>query len=108
MCSCSCPRFSSSGSRSCFCCGAALRFTMPSSRSIERAGKPNEHSRVPERSRRLMRHETVDIRTEDGTCPTHVLEPDGKGAWPGVVLFMDGHGVRPALLEIGERLAGGG
>jgi carboxymethylenebutenolidase len=55
-----------------------------------------------------MRHETVDIRTDDGTCPTHVFDPSDSGQWPGVVLFMDGHGVRPALFEIAERLAGGG
>lgn len=52
-------------------------------------------------------HETVDIRTPDGVCPTHVFEPD-RGPWPAVVLFMDGLGIRPALFEMAERLAAGG
>jgi carboxymethylenebutenolidase len=55
-----------------------------------------------------MRQETIAVRTDDGTCPTHLFEPDGRGPWPGVVMFMDGLGVRPALFEMAERLASGG
>jgi carboxymethylenebutenolidase len=55
-----------------------------------------------------MSHETVELRTADGLCPTHVFEPDGTGPWPGVVFFMDGIGVRPALFAIGDRLAANG
>jgi carboxymethylenebutenolidase len=50
----------------------------------------------------------VDIRTEDGTCPAHVFQPSGAGPWPGVLFFMDGIGIRPALFAIGERLASAG
>jgi len=53
-------------------------------------------------------HDTIDIRTADGTCPAHVFEPSGRGQWPGVIMYMDGMGVRPALFEIAERLASGG
>ena len=55
-----------------------------------------------------MPHQTIDIRTDDGVCPTHVFTTTGSGPWPGVLFFMDGLGVRPALFEIGERLAASG
>ncbi|HEV3286823.1 MAG TPA: dienelactone hydrolase family protein [Steroidobacteraceae bacterium] len=47
----------------------------------------------------------VSIRTRDGTCPAYVYPPPGGGPWPAVLVFMDGLGIRPAVLEIGERLA---
>src|SRR5262245_55558932 len=55
-----------------------------------------------------LSHHRIDIRTSDGTCPTHVFEPRGRGPWPAVIMYMDGMGVRPALFEIAERLAAGG
>lgn len=55
-----------------------------------------------------MPHQTIDIRTNDGVCPTHIFTSGGSGPWPGVLLFMDGLGVRPALFEIAERLAASG
>jgi len=45
------------------------------------------------------------IGTNDGTCPAYVYRPDENGPWPAVLVFMDGLGIRPAMLEIGERLA---
>ena len=50
----------------------------------------------------------IAIETADGTCPAYVYRPDGNGPWPGVLVFMDGLGIRPAMLEIGERLAASG
>lgn len=50
----------------------------------------------------------IDLRTDDGVCPAHVLHPDGDGPWPGVLMYMDGIGLRPALVAMGERLAAGG
>ena len=55
-----------------------------------------------------MRHETIDLRTTDGVCPTHLFEPAREASWPGLVMFMDGLGIRPALFEIAERLASNG
>ncbi|MBX5481220.1 MAG: dienelactone hydrolase family protein [Myxococcaceae bacterium] len=55
-----------------------------------------------------MARQRIEIRTEDGVCPAWELHPDGKGPLPGVILFMDGIGMRPALVEMGERLANGG
>jgi dienelactone hydrolase len=46
----------------------------------------------------------VEIKTKDGTCPSYVYLPVGRGPWPAVLVFMDGLGIRPAMLEIGERL----
>jgi carboxymethylenebutenolidase len=48
------------------------------------------------------------IRTVDGICPAHVYRPAGAGPWPAVLVFMDGLGIRPAVLELGERLATNG
>jgi carboxymethylenebutenolidase len=47
----------------------------------------------------------IEIRTKDGACPSYVYRPSGKGLWPGALVFMDGLGIRPAMLELGERLA---
>jgi carboxymethylenebutenolidase len=47
----------------------------------------------------------VEITTNDGVCPSYVYRPAGSGRWPAVLVFMDGLGIRPAMLEIGERLA---
>jgi carboxymethylenebutenolidase len=52
--------------------------------------------------------ERIEIRTEDGVCPIHVFHPAGRGPLPAVLLFMDGVGIRPALFEMGERLASAG
>ncbi|HTC54354.1 MAG TPA: dienelactone hydrolase family protein [Steroidobacteraceae bacterium] len=47
----------------------------------------------------------IDIKTRDGICPSYVYQPAGKGPWPAVLVFMDGLAIRPAMLELGERLA---
>jgi carboxymethylenebutenolidase len=47
----------------------------------------------------------IDLTTKDGTCPGYVYRPSGSGPWPAVLGFMDGLGIRPAMLEVGERLA---
>jgi len=50
-------------------------------------------------------HASVTIQTADGTAPAHVFRPAGDGPWPAVLVFMDALGIRPAMLELGERLA---
>src|SRR5271154_568246 len=47
----------------------------------------------------------VEIQTHDGVCPSYVYRPSGSGPWPAVLVFMDGVGIRPAMLELGERIA---
>jgi carboxymethylenebutenolidase len=46
--------------------------------------------------------ETIGIQTRDGVCPSYVYRPSAGSLWP---VFMDGLGIRPAMLEIGARLA---
>jgi carboxymethylenebutenolidase len=55
-----------------------------------------------------MAHEQVSIRTADGDCPTHVLIPEGEGPWPAVITYMDALGMRPAIVDVGRRLAENG
>jgi carboxymethylenebutenolidase len=50
----------------------------------------------------------ISIETKDGSCPAFVYRPDKNGPWPGVLVFMDGIGIRPEMLEVGERLATNG
>jgi len=52
-----------------------------------------------------MTKNPIEIQTKDGTCPCYASRPSGAGPWPGVLVYMDGLGIRPAMLEIGERLA---
>jgi carboxymethylenebutenolidase len=50
----------------------------------------------------------LEIQTRDGSCPSYLFHPPGEGPWPGVLVFMDGVGIRPAMLEVGERIAAHG
>jgi carboxymethylenebutenolidase len=52
-----------------------------------------------------MPHTHVEIETGDGRCPTHVYHPAGAGPWPAVIVYMDAGGIRPAMMEIAERIA---
>jgi carboxymethylenebutenolidase len=48
----------------------------------------------------------VIVKTRDGSCPASLFTPTGKtGAWPGVIFFMDGLGIRPTLDEMAQKLA---
>ena len=47
----------------------------------------------------------IDITTRDGLCPAYVYRPDGSGPWPAVLMYMDGLAIRPAMLEVAQRLA---
>jgi len=47
----------------------------------------------------------IEIKTASGSCPSYVYRPAGEGPWPGVLVYMDGIGIRPAMLELGEKLA---
>jgi carboxymethylenebutenolidase len=50
----------------------------------------------------------IEIKTRDGLCPCYIYRPAGAGPWPAVLVFMDGPGIRPAMLQLGERLASHG
>lgn len=49
----------------------------------------------------------IDVTTEDGTCPVYLHTP-AAGVWPGIIMFMDAPGIRPALHELAQRLADSG
>jgi carboxymethylenebutenolidase len=54
-----------------------------------------------------MERSTVDIPMPDGAADAYVARPDGD-ARPGVLLIMDAYGLRPAVEEIADRIAGDG
>ena len=47
----------------------------------------------------------IQIRTRDGLCPAYVYRPAAGAPWPAVLVYMDGIGIRPPVLELGARLA---
>lgn len=50
----------------------------------------------------------VEIKTADGTADAALYYPEGKGAWPAVLLWPDVMSLRPAFREMGRRLASSG
>lgn len=48
---------------------------------------------------------TITVTTRDGTCPAYVFRPEGAGPFPAVLVYMDGAGIRPDMLHVGEQLA---
>ena len=50
----------------------------------------------------------VVIKTADGNCDAALFHPAGRGRWPGVVMFTDILGLRPAFRDMGRRLAAQG
>jgi carboxymethylenebutenolidase len=56
-----------------------------------------------------MSRTALSVQTADGTCPASLFRPEaGAGPWPGVLMYMDGIGMRPALFPIAQRIADGG
>src|SRR5689334_22501901 len=49
----------------------------------------------------------VDIRTPAGTCDAYFVHP-AKGRHPGVLVWPDIFGLRPAFKDMATRLAGAG
>lgn len=53
-----------------------------------------------------MSRTDVTIPTPDGDARAFVFTPvEGAGPWPAVIFYMDGPAIRPALFEMGQRLA---
>jgi carboxymethylenebutenolidase len=51
----------------------------------------------------------VSIPMPDGDARAFVFTPDtGSGPWPTAILYMDAPAIRPAMFEMGERLAQAG
>ena len=49
--------------------------------------------------------ESVDIAAADGTADAIFVRPASNGPHPGVLLYMDAYGIRPALEAHAARLA---
>jgi carboxymethylenebutenolidase len=49
----------------------------------------------------------VEIKTPDGTCDAAFIHP-ASGSHPGVLIWPDAFGLRPALREMARRLAAQG
>src|SRR6202790_4575291 len=49
----------------------------------------------------------VTIKTPDGTCDAAFIHPS-TGSHPGVLIWPDAFGLRPAMRDIGKRLAAEG
>lgn len=55
-----------------------------------------------------VRGATVDIPTPDGAADAYLVHPAGAAAQPGVLLFQDAFGIRPALRAVADRIAASG
>jgi carboxymethylenebutenolidase len=49
----------------------------------------------------------VQVKTQDGTCDAAFIHPSGA-ARPGVIIWPDAFGLRPAMRDMGKRLAADG
>lgn len=47
----------------------------------------------------------IEIKTADGNARAYRFQPNGNGPWPGVLMYMDALGIRPAMFELAEKLA---
>jgi len=53
--------------------------------------------------------EDITLPTDDGDARAFVFTPDnGAGPWPAAIIAMDAPAIRPAMFEMGERLAQAG
>lgn len=50
----------------------------------------------------------VEVPTDDGVCDAIVAAPNGGGAYPGVLMYMDAFGLRPRLEQMASALAARG
>jgi carboxymethylenebutenolidase len=55
-----------------------------------------------------MSAQAVEIKTKDGIAPCHFFSPPHGVRRPAVIFYMDGIGIRQAMVDMGERLASNG
>jgi carboxymethylenebutenolidase len=55
-----------------------------------------------------VKESDVTIKTPDGETDAALYVPPGKGPFPGVLIFTDIFGLRPAFRDMGKRLASNG
>jgi carboxymethylenebutenolidase len=52
--------------------------------------------------------DTIDVKTPDGVMSTRTFHPGPGKRWPTILFFMDGIGVRHALVDMARRIAHNG
>ena len=55
-----------------------------------------------------MPRTSITLRTRDGQCPAQLMTPAAEGRWPGIVFYGDAGGIRPAMVDMAQRLADAG
>jgi carboxymethylenebutenolidase len=55
-----------------------------------------------------MNAKTIEIKTKDGVASCQFFNPPQTGKRPAVIFYMDAFGVRPALIDMAQRLASNG
>jgi carboxymethylenebutenolidase len=55
-----------------------------------------------------MNSGTIEIKTKDGVAQCHFFAPPQEANQPPVILYMDAFGIRPAMIEMSQRLASNG
>jgi len=55
-----------------------------------------------------MLSSTIDVTTEEGVADAYLTRPEDEGAHPGVLLIMDGIGLRPQIEQMADRIASHG
>ena len=48
---------------------------------------------------------STTIQTRDGKCHAQLLTPASEGRWPAILFYTDAGGIRPAVVEMAQRLA---
>lgn len=52
-----------------------------------------------------MIEKDVNVTTRHGAMPAFAVHPDGKGPFPGIILYMDAPGIREELRNMARRIA---
>lgn len=55
-----------------------------------------------------MSESKINIKTADGNCDCYTYTAPGDAPAPGIILYMDGVGIRPELRAMAQRLASNG
>jgi carboxymethylenebutenolidase len=63
---------------------------------------------LPETPGAIDPGELIEIATADGLADAYLFRPEGKGPWPGVLMYTDIMGVRPVFKAMAKRLAAAG
>jgi carboxymethylenebutenolidase len=79
--------------------------------SLSAAGAAGEIARpafAEDSGARKVTERKVNVPTPDGTADAALFYPQGRGRWPGVLMWPDILGLRPVFEEMGRRLAAQG